>query len=330
MLGHRMSSLPIAQFCPKSPGLSQVGSGRAAAVSSAVHALWAGDDRAPSMLARLTDEEQAEIGNWTRPTDVVVGTQVLRYADAVKEIEVAIDARGEYVSAGSPYALSVGHIDFVWILTLADGRRIAYVADLKRSEWTTLDGPRSLQLVAYGIAIASRELCDAFVCGIWSLSDSSWEWGDMIECDSERFRQLSQRVVAAALNTAGDYGMGNHCTGCYGRLRCPAYLLPPSQAVSELSPFAEGGVPITGENAAYVLLLAKRAADTADAAIDAVKAAAKQGLKVLDNERGMQYRAVACKGKMGLDKEELQKLLGDTAIPMKRGAGYDQYRWVKQ
>lgn len=74
MKGHRMSSLPGAQFCPLSPELSaKYGAGRAAAMGRAFHACCAQEPTAGALLARLTDKEAATVGTWKMPTDVEVG-----------------------------------------------------------------------------------------------------------------------------------------------------------------------------------------------------------------------------------------------------------------
>ena len=66
--GHRMSSLPIAEFCGQAPVLgAQHGAGRAAAMSTAAHALFARQADADTKLARLTADERNEVRVWQSP-----------------------------------------------------------------------------------------------------------------------------------------------------------------------------------------------------------------------------------------------------------------------
>lgn len=331
-MGHRISTLNIAQMCAKAPLLSQAGASRAAAVSTCFHALCADDPKGVDMLTRLTDEEQSEIMAWRKPTDVKLelpsGPVALRYEDSEKEFTVALTADGSYCEETDPACVTVGHPDFAWVLE-ADGQRIAVVGDLKRSEWTVKEGTDSLQLMAYLIAYADKHGCELGFAGLWSLIEGQWQFSEMLDLGmlSETREKLVRRIVASATNTEGDYSMGEHCNGCYGRLRCPAYLMPPEVAESSLAPFtAEGS--LTSETIAHALELATRAKATAEAVLKNCKAAVYAGCKVeLDGKR---WIPVQTKGRASIDTKSLEADMPEVVQKYtKLGAPFDTFRWVK-
>lgn len=332
MTGHRMSSLPIAQHCGQGPRLSQMGSGAAAQQSTAYHAHLAGDPGAPALLARLTDEQQAEIATWQAPTTIVLDADngvILDFADAEKEVELGLDASGRYCEPQSPECVCVGHMDEGWVKTVG-GAKVAYVADNKRTRWTASDGPRSLQLMAYMLAYADKHGCDYGCCGIWDLSGGQWQWGDLIDLSdwSGEADAIRARVVASARNSSSDYVMGTHCDGCYGRKRCPAYLMPPELAETSLAEFTTG--QLTGENAAKALLVSKRIEATLELVKDACKAYVRGGGTIQDPESGKVWMPVAMPGRASVDTKALSVEMPDIARKYtKQGAGYDMWKWVK-
>lgn len=327
MKKHRMSSLPIAQFCGPGAVLGQVSSGRAAAQSTAFHATCS---KAPDHLAKLrllTDEEIAEVMQWKRPAQIQLseGGPLLRYEDAVHELEVGLDKDGGYVAGDDPRCVSLGHLDMAWVHDV-NGHRIAYIGDIKRSSWTTLDGPDSLQLIAYGFAFAQFMKCDYFVCGIWAAIEGEWTWGDLVDLESERASLLLARVVAAIHNVGTEYNTGAHCSGCYGALKCPAYLMPPEVAETSLAPFTSG-TEITPDNALAVLLLVERVSKTAEAVKERLKLYSGQGGVIKDPATGKRWAPVKMPGREGIDYEAAAAAGID--IPKKRGAAYSQHRWLK-
>lgn len=242
-MGNRMSSLPIAQFCAMAGELDrQHGAGRAAAMSTAFHALQAG--QGSSAFDLLTDEEQEEVSAWQSPGDFEVpGVGVLRYSDAEKELEVGIDRH-----AGVPWlpedTVSVGHIDMAWVIVV-NGRRIAVIGDIKKSDFSSPDGPTSLQMEGYGLAYAAARNCSGYICGHWNATEGHWTWGPYRDlADFETMEPIVARVVGAALNlpTADrTYSTGPHCVRCWSRMHCPEYLLPLRDPVAALAPFVEPG-----------------------------------------------------------------------------------------
>jgi hypothetical protein len=214
-----------------------------------------------------------------------------------------------------------------WDVIEVDGLRIAYVADIKRSEWTVLDGPDSLQFHAYGFAWAGKLGADAYCCGQWAAVEGLWLWGDVVELDSMRSLEIADRVAAAAEHTGTEYSMGAHCMGCYGRLRCPAYVLPPSQAAGELAAFTEIGPELAPEKAAELLLVCKRASDTAKAVEAEIKERVRRGLVVTDGN-GKTFRPISMPGRKSVDQDALSKVV-DLSKYEKKGEPYYMFRWGK-
>lgn len=328
-MGHRMSSLPVVQFCGMAGKLSAMGSGRSAAQSSAFHATCAGAENAYELCSRLTQEEMEEIQFWKRPTDVDLGNgRILRYADAEKELEVGIDLSCSHATADDPDCISVGHLDFAWVVTTDAGLRIAYVADIKRSEYTVTEGVASLQLHAYGLAYASKHRCDAYVVGLWAAVEGRWQWSDIIDLESKEALTLSRRVVAAALNTTQEYAMGPHCRGCYGRLRCPAWILPPELSSTKLAPLAEGNIALNNDNAADLLLTYQRYEDAAKVVASALKEFAVRNGGIRDG-RGKVWKPVVCQGRESVSVETVRKALGPEADKLiTQGKPYERFSWV--
>ena len=254
MTGHRMSALPLASKCAQSALLSAAhGSSVLALKGQAAHARFAGQqDRYRQLRAKLSSTEALEVDSWERPRDLSFKargeTVCLNYEQADKELEVAIDEDGLYCSATSERALSVGHLDMAWVHQFKDGTRVAYIGDAKKSAWTAVDGPDTLQASAYGFAYASKMACQGFVSRLWIYEDSRWLWSTQYhELESTETMDLLEIVLAAAGNTDGEAITGPHCWNCYGRLHCPEYLLPAASArelgvIAGLSDELPGGV----------------------------------------------------------------------------------------
>jgi hypothetical protein len=179
-----------------------------------------------ALWARLTDEEREEAAEWQKPTDVDLGGGVvLRYDEAVKELEVGLNRQLEYCDADDPDLISLGHLDFAWDPVEIDGVKVAYVGDAKRSSWTAETD--TLQLDAYGFAWASHTGADAYGAGLWILSDGQWRWRtQIVDLYSHEASIIATKLLAAALNSEDHGTTGPHCQGCYQRLKCPEHLIP--------------------------------------------------------------------------------------------------------
>lgn len=326
-----MSSLPIAQFCGMSPKLD-LGAGRAAAMSSAFHSKCANQPNAADLWNRLTVDEQATVETWKRPDDVFVniGEKTgnwaeirLKYDAAEKEVEVALDKHAGFVEATDPSAESVGHLDMAWVVN-ATGHRIAYVGDIKKSEFTsTVD---SLQLAAYGFAWAAKEDCDVFCTGIWAATEGRWTWGDLVYLEKQEALDLWERILAAARNTSDEYSEGPHCKGCFSRNRCPMWSLPPSQLAGDLAPLV-AGQEITRERLTDVVVAYQKLKDLAEKVGPLLKDAADRLGGAYDPKTDKVWKAVMKRGRESMDRALLEKELGDGAARfLKRGADYPEYR----
>lgn len=324
MRGNRPSSLPIARFCAKSPALN-LGAGRAAAMSSVWHARAAGHPWQDAYL-RLTPEERTDIDEWKVPTDITLqGGAVLRFADAIKETRVALGMNCEALPVSDPQALTAGTCDFYWLL----GRTL-FVGDLKKSEYTEPDGPRSLQVICYALALSALfgDSVDGYVCGIWHAQEGTWEWGEYVALDSDRCAQDWEEVRAAALHTEGDFSMGPHCRRCYARERCPAYLVPPEQAEGQLARYLTG--TLDNISAFELKMFLDRVKTTVTSAERALKAHADAHGGIRDGE-GKVWRAVECSGRPGLNATELERDEPEVFRRYyKQGAPYAMYRWVNE
>ncbi len=325
MTGNRMSALGLAQYCGRAASLS-LGAGRSAAVSSAFHAMCAQAPDAQARIALLTDEERDELAELKPVVSTEFAGIPLHYADAYVEIEVGLNRWAGHCAADDPDCISVGHFDMAWVVQLPDGRNVALVGDIKRSEWTTPEGPRSLQLAAYGFAWSAAHQCDLFACGIWDATGGQWEWGELIDLASDEAGALWQRVKHAAQNVSTEYSMGPHCSNCYGRTRCPAYFLPPEEAEGALAKY--GPMGITEDNAAEILLTLQRLESAAEAIKENLKAHARRLPIVSGNKRWM---PIETKGRESFDKKRFAQDHPEmVATYTKQGAPITQFRWVNR
>jgi hypothetical protein len=328
-----MSSLPVAQHCAEGPRLSSLTAGVTALQSTAFHAKCAGDPRADALIAALTDEQQREIATWQPPADAEVllpagGSITLRYQDAVKERAISVDANLSPVSSAErPEAISTGHPDLYWVASWGSPVEgpVVYVGDMKRSEFTTLEGPDSLQLIAYGLALAIE--CDAigFVTGIWGLKEGRWWWGDFVEMGSRRSVQLAERVVAAIQNTNPGYVVGSHCRQCYGREHCPGWLIAPEYASTSLGPLTERSeLRLDNASRLRLLLEVQRVEDMAEK----VKRLLRAGPPISDPHTGKVYKPVQMPGREAASVPVLRKALGPDAEQfITKGKPFEQWRW---
>jgi hypothetical protein len=320
-----MSALPIAQYCGQAPRLSKVmGAGRAAATSRAFHAMCANEPDAANLFARLSTQEQKNTLSWKKPSTIVLGEGVsLDYESADKETEVCLAEDGRVCSPDDPDCMTVGHIDMAWV-RVVNGERVAFIGDIKKTAWTTTDGPDSLQLIAYAFAFAAMHDCVSFVCGIWNATDGEWTWGATYSLYSLEAGEMWQRVVAAALNESEEYCSGPHCQGCYQRLGCPAHAIRGLEG-TELAALSTG---ITKDNALDLLLKLKAAEQLVEKAMDTMKAWVRENGGISDG-KGKVYKPIRIAGRVSIDQEAMKRD-GVLEKYQKRGEGGEQYRFVKE
>lgn len=309
--GNRMSALPVAEFCPGQASLPNVG-GRSAIQSSAFHALLAKKPEAEDLLASLTEKEREELVEWHVPTDVHLGGgDYLRYEEGEKELELELHFDG---------VTSVGHLDVAWV---HDG--FAYVVDMKRSLRTAL--PDNLQNVAYGHTYAVRHRCRGYVTGIWGLEDGEYAWADPVLFGTPEANTNVGRLEHAVRNKGTEFTTGSHCSSCWARWRCPAFLVPSGVPEGELDCLKRPEPPSGPE---LLKLLTWKA--RLKATLDVIEAATEHGAKQLGgipDGKGMVWKAIPVKGRESLDKKALFDAIPEAKRYIRRGADFEQHRWVK-
>lgn len=325
----RMSSLPLLQYCGQSQIVSATGGGgRNSAIGHAFHARCSGDEKAAEMALRLSDKERDTLDSLIPPTPITVNGAELHYAAAHKEQRVLMD---ESLQALNPddeeLAFLTGTVDLYWVVD-ASGQRTVYVADIKKSKYACPDGSASLQVVGYALAIASALSADYYYVGIWDATDGEWDWSECFDVWSSDHQLNVDRVLAAANNYGGEYNVGSHCHGCWGRSRCPQFLMPLELAEGMLEPFTrpEG---LTSETALAAMLTAERVLETATRVKDLAKAYARDIDGLVDPAAGKVYAPVSCKGRANLDRSSLERDHPELVQSYtKYGSNYEQFKWL--
>jgi hypothetical protein len=211
-----------------------------------------------------------------------------------------------------------------WVTTV-DGRRIVIVGDIKKSAFT-VSGADTLQLTAYGLAVAEMVQADGYISAIWAATEGRWMVGKLVML-LEAGEQWA-RVKHAAMNVSERETMGNHCSRCYGWQRCKAYTL---KATDPKLVALMDGVLVTEDNAAEMLIHADMLNRVGKLAKERVKLYAAKH-KVSDGN-GKVWAQVNSKGResvMGVKK--LRAKMGDkeAAKYIKRGASIATFRWVNE
>jgi len=331
MIGNRPSSLPIARYCGLAPRLgAEHGAGESARLSHAFHGLCAGT-LAPGEWESLTDDEQELVKSWHKPADTQPAKgPLLRYDDAEKEVPLAVYESWAPVNPATVMPTLVfieGTADFLWLVNAKDGTKVVFLADIKRTRFTALDGPESLQLLCYCWMACAVFNADAYCPGLWIAEEGEWRWADRIyRVDSpEGLRHLEQ--VEAAARNRGEAVTGSHCQGCYQRLNCPEHMAPVTEG--ELAPALNG--QLTDETALAALLAAQRMKQQAEQAIENIKAAVLHGkVRVEDPEAGKRWRATVRNGRKSFNQKLARAELGEETIDrfMTNGGEYTEFRWV--
>lgn len=218
-------------------------------IGTAGHAVWSVAADAKERLARLTDEERAELATMKKPADFRdedrLGHVTLRYEDAHKEDPVGLDSDGCYMEveqapddpAGykdQPGLLVPSTVDMWWSYHHPRGKTV-FVGDIKTGEHEIKNGARNLQFVAPAMALADREGAQWYRTGIWYAREGRWDLGPAVHVASEMAMKDLQRLQRAATNPPIPV-IGGHCNECFQRQHCDAYVLPVSQAETALAP----------------------------------------------------------------------------------------------
>lgn len=322
MTGWRMSALPQAEKCGLAPKLHidhPTASGRAALKGTAYHARASGDrEKAAAALDVLTAAERAEVMSWPIP-EAPDG--------AVRERPVGLTARGRFAAYGSDGVLTEGTLDVGWLeaATPEQGSTsVAVVGDYKSGVMPVEDGPLSLQLAAYGFAMADFWGAPAMRLGIWYARRGEWDWSPTILLDGEVAADLWRRVLYAA-SSPPVANPGVACETCWERGHCPERLLPAldGSAAEVLGPFMAGGPELTPARAAQGLRLIAAMRDVADRAEEQVRAAVLAGMCV--EQDGKVYAPSDVAGRLTADVKQLEA--DGLTQYLRRGIGYRRWGW---
>jgi hypothetical protein len=314
-----MSSLPTTRYCGAAGRLNaEHGSGRAAAMSSALHARLGGADNADALWARLSEAERAEVDSWKSPEPFELDGRTYEWADATRE---------DLVELGLPNGqMATGHPDAFWFAP--DGGVI--VADLKRSRWTTEDGPESLQLIAYALAVLKPDT-PWLICGIWSLTEGGWQWGARVDLTGFASASLYETVAAAALSDPEVYSTGPHCQRCYGRRFCGEYLLPVAHPESAIAVLREPGQLVSADQVLRLHRLRERLTEVLDVAKSTVEAWVVQNGPLPDENGGKVLRQVMTGPGTSVDMKALEAAHPDIVAKYSRTTPprSNGFRWAK-
>ena len=323
----RPSALPQSEKCGLSAALAlndPRGPGTRGRIGTGYHALAAGASRA-EVYDTLTKEEMADMDELVVPPPGTIP------ANATRERTLGLSPTGRYAEPGTPGNLTEGTPDVFWAkeanTILVDSPMVAVVADYKTGQLPVEDGPLSLQLVAYGFAVADLLGADSMCLGIWyARGEGCWDWSNEIPLDSEQAGDLWKRVTAAA-TAPPEARPGPHCESCWQRAICPARLLPAvdGSALGELEPFMEGsGTELTGPRAEVGLRLISAMREVADRAEEHIRAEVVAGRLTLERD-GKIYGPSEVAGRRSASVEDLTK--AGLLQYVKQGKPYLRWAW---
>jgi hypothetical protein len=299
-------------------------------MSTAFHALCDGGPDGKKKLALLSEEEREKIEQWYKPTPLDALGFSLEYAAAQTEIEVGLSPDGNFCTDAEK-AMTIGHCDMYWVVQvdLGDGTLVkcVVVGDIKKTRWTTPDGPASLQVLAYGYALAQMVGADAFVPALWLAEEGEWVVGKTVGMFDLGTAELWELIRYAATNDSAEFSSGPHCKECWSRLNCPKWMVRYDDSLAV--PGTVDG-DLTPASALGLLLGAKQMEETAKAAKEYLQAWVDRNGPVPDGN-GKHWAPVSTKGReSGMTPKELRERMGEAAKHyIKRGKPGTQYRWVK-
>jgi hypothetical protein len=251
----------------------------------------------------------------------------LDYDSAHKEQRVGLTKGGDYCDPDDPKALTAGTLDGAWLRETSMGL-VAFVYDMKKTKWTTSEGPDSLQVHAYARAFAAKHECVGYVTGIWLATEGEWQWGDFVslEFGDKKAAAILRSIVDAALNK-GDLTSGAHCRNCWGRFHCPAQMMTMEQAEISIAKLEAGH--IDSERAAMAYLAAKKMEDMCEKIITIVKDYALRA-DVVDPATGKVLRMSERAGSTQINRKRLEAEFPEAYEAVKyQSPSYYVPAWVK-
>ena len=336
----RMSSLPTAQYCGKA---NHIGADieTTQSLRSTVFHKFAETGTWPELINKLPEEDIEEIKRWKIPHPMHVKSptsdddiKVLSYQTAVKEQIVALDKKLEFIEVSEdvpqakiaetyPECLTCGHLDMAWVLKEWNA---VVVNDIKSSIFAVKDKANSLQLHAYGLALARKEGCQYYLPAIWDASDGKHYVGNWVDINSFDIIDIESRILSASANKEGNFVTGSHCSGCWKRKGCPAHLA----GVDDMGPFAailNGSMLDADVRDAIVKL--KQVKDTAEKIDNLIKDIVRRKGKVLSEDGSKAYCCALRSGRASIDQSAIAKALGvqDLKKYQKKGEDYMVWEW---
>lgn len=334
----RISSLPVAEFCPKADSFGVEVESVNALRSTCFHK-FAETGEWPEETKKLPDVDFQEIQRWKIPGRLnleVDGKAVsLLYKDSVKEIRIAVDEDFNYVDVPSdipiaevqskfPNVLCMGHLDMAWDIPELD---LVVVSDIKSSIFAVKARTKSLQLHGYGIGFAKRMGRSRYTVDIWDACDGlHYTDNTTIQLDSFDCEEYKGRIRAASKNREGDFVRGSHCSGCWKRDMCPAHLVDVGEE-NKFSKVLSGKA--TEADIRQALIDVKTMRDLSDKVKDACESWADRHGPIRSEDGLKEWRPGLRSGRQTLDQKAVAKALGvnDLDKYMSKGNDYQVYDW---
>lgn len=280
----------------------------------------------PEEYKLLSKQDQDEISEWKVPHSYIHGVLgELTYASAVKEYRVKFrhgPGEDEYIP---------GTLDMFWIVE-HNGRRYAVVVDIKSNIRAVSDGLDSLQLHGYGHALLHefKEL-DGYTQGIYSASDGTWHLpGTPIVRDEWEQMEIESAICSAIRQPFSGYHIGTHCSGCWKRTRCPAFLIETHEAPTFEKVIAGSATP---EEARAALIMAERMKASLETIKGSLQDWVTQHGPIPSEDGKKSWRPHQMPGRMGIDKKKLALALDMAGMEeseiMTSGSSFQVFSWKK-
>jgi hypothetical protein len=271
----------------------------------------------------LSKDDQEEIQSWKVPFgyDMEDGTATLLYSEAVKEYRV------KFKHGPGELEFIPGTLDMFWMVD-----DLAVVVDIKSNIRAVSDGIDSIQLHGYGHALLHEfsEL-KGYIQGIYSAMDGTWHLAPKpVVRDSWEQMELEDTMVRAIRQPFQGYHIGTHCSGCWKRARCPAFLIETHEAPTFGAVIAGRA---TSDEARAALIMRDRMKASLETIDEALKTWVTQHGPIPSEDGKKSWRPHQMPGRTGWDKRKVQALLDKSGATEKdyetQSASYQVFSWKK-
>lgn len=293
----------------------------------------------PAEINRLPPADIEEIKRWHKPNAFPyrVGdvTHTLSYANAIKELRVALDWSFEPVdvdpelpqdeiAAKHPEVMVCGHLDMVWLIPERD---LIIICDIKSTIFAVKDRTESLQLHGYGMAAAAKLGVSRYVTAIWDAQNGEYlvRPDGAVELDGFEAEDIRARIKLAATDRPGGYVTGGHCSGCWKRFRCKAHLV--ESAEGDFAPLLNGTA--TEKDVRLAIVKSRQLKDLKDKVDQACQDWIRQRGPVRSEDGTKEYRVGMRAGRPATDYAAIARDLGvrDLEAYKKRGSDFEAFDW---